>query len=130
LKYWPLFLILLGAPAHSGELEDCFAIPGGAAWVGSCVHSLALKEKKNYEQAFSDFLKSKHHQPDALHNPKEFIQAINEAKTAWDSATEADCRAKGLRNIKDSFSDHTDKSACLYSAYSQRIQYYKDYDNN
>jgi uncharacterized protein YecT (DUF1311 family) len=128
MKYCFLIFAIIGGYTHAGEIEACYAITGGAAWVRSCVQSLAIEEKRHYETVFSEFLKNEHRQPESLNNPKEFLHAIKVAKKAWDTVTEADCKAEGLRNIKDSFADHTDKNDCLYHAYRRRIQYYQDYD--
>ncbi|WP_261641899.1 hypothetical protein [Erwinia mallotivora] len=107
-------------------LESCYSKPVTAA-VPNCMIYLADQKKTEYENKFSSLLKKAELSKNDFHNYHEFVKHLKASKKYWDSFMGEECLAEAWLDENDSFAFHTDKNACMVRAYSERINYYTNY---
>ncbi|EOS96626.1 hypothetical protein LU631_16625 [Erwinia tracheiphila] len=128
----PVLLLFSSVAAEDDDyfkneiLESCYSKPVTAA-VPNCMIYLADQKKTEYENQFKSLLKKVELRKDDFHNYKDFVQHLRKSKDQWDSFIGEECITEAYLDEYDSFAFHTDKNACTIKGYSERINYYANY---
>lgn len=96
--------------------------------VSACLHSSEMEKKREYNNAYTAFIKNINLNKKDFINYHDVINGISKAKEFYDGYIRNECFAFASQLIKDSPAYQGIYSQCMINFYRQRIDFYKTYD--
>lgn len=95
-------------------------------YVIDCMIKKQKKTKKEYNDEFKVYLKSKSNQNENNKETESIINFSKRAKDGWDLYAENECLAEASYYEKNNDGYNAKYNICLIDKYSQRIEYYRE----